>query len=129
MKFSSNSPSSSTTIDRLKKKVQPIIPPSEFKRINVYDIRSNFTQKVAYTTKKQNIYLCTRSKDGKIEDDDVLTYVLLHEYSHALCNDCHMHDTLFDHTFEKLLIQARNHGISFRNKKTVCGKCTAGNCN
>lgn len=115
-------------VNKLKKKVKPIIPPDHYERIKVFDMQEKFTTDVAYTKLKSKIWICTKDKNGKKEDENVLTYVLLHEYAHAINSLSIQHDKEFQKTFEELLKKADAAGIKYRKSDKICGKCLGPSC-
>lgn len=63
----------------------------------------------SYTEDKEKIVLCTSRKE-KIYDINLLTYVLLHEFAHMMCDE-HGHTPKFMKIFAKLLNQATALGL------------------
>ena len=62
-----------------------------------------------YTEDKEKIVLCT-NKNKKVYDINLLTYVLLHEIAHMMCDE-HGHTKKFMKIFSKLLEQATSLGL------------------
>lgn len=62
-----------------------------------------------YTEDKEKIVLCT-NKNKKVYDINLLTYVLLHEIAHMMCDE-HGHTQKFREIFAKLLKQATSLGL------------------
>ena len=54
---------------------------------------------------KKNAYICTRNEHGRAYDDNVMTYVILHELAHAL-TPSHGHGEEWRKTFHTLLQRA-----------------------
>ena len=82
-------------------------------RLNNYDIFHKTTLhsgKKSYTINKQKIYLCLRDKNGNYYDNNMLIYVLLHEYAHVICDEVG-HTDKFWKIFEELMILATEMGI------------------
>lgn len=64
----------------------------------------------SYTINKEVIYLCTEGKDGVKYDDNMLTYVSLHEVAHTLCDEVG-HTDKFYQIFNRLLEIAQMQGL------------------
>lgn len=93
--------SNDDTVIRLKNKLMPVFPELG----NVKLLKSD----ASYTINKEKIYLCTES-DGEIYDDNMLTYVILHELAHTLCPEIG-HGSRFQKIFSSLLSRAQNHRL------------------
>jgi len=82
-------------------------------RLNSYDVFNKTTihsGKKSYTINKQKIYLCLRDKNGDYYHNNMLIYVLLHEYAHVICDEVG-HTDKFWKIFEELMILATEMGI------------------
>lgn len=101
------------TIVRLKNRLIPAFP----ELMNVKLMKSD----ASYTINKQKIYLCTES-DGEIYDDNMLTYVILHELAHTLCPEIG-HGKQFQRIFGSLLARAANHNLFDPNMPRVENYC------
>lgn len=110
-------------VEKLKQIIRPIIPPDEFDRIKVFDMKEKYGKDVAYTKNKKRIWICTKDKQGVPEEREALVFVLLHEYAHALNSSAFQHDKEFEKTFKDLLRQADMHGIRYKQKDRICGHC------
>ncbi len=121
-------PLRSEKVDDLRKTLRPILDPDEYERIKVYDMKEEFDRDVAYTKSKKKIWICSKSKNGIPEDKEVLLYVLIHEYAHAINADSYQHDKNFQKTFRELLHKADQKGIKYRKADRICGHCVSGNC-
>ena len=64
----------------------------------------------SYTINKEKIYLCLTDKENKFYSNNMLTYVLLHEFAHTLCKSVG-HTPEFHAIFEKLLKEAIVRGL------------------
>lgn len=64
----------------------------------------------SYTLNKEVIYLCTEGKDGVKYDDNMLTYVALHEVAHMLCDEVG-HTDKFYTIFDRLVGIATSQGL------------------
>lgn len=63
----------------------------------------------SYTINKHKVYICTE-KNGVKYDDNMLTYVILHELAHVLCNE-EGHTHKFMDIFNGLLERAAIHNL------------------
>ena len=73
---------------------------------------------------KQKIYLCTET-NGEVYDDNMLTYVTLHELAHTLCPEIG-HGKQFQDIFQTLLGRAERHKLFDPHKPRVENYCKAG---
>lgn len=89
------------TIKRLKHKLLPIFPELQYVKL----MRGN----TSYTINKSKIYICTESK-GRLYDDNMLIYVILHELAHVLCLEIG-HSAQFQIIFKSLLLRAEFYGL------------------
>lgn len=96
-KYLENEPS----IIRLKNKLTPVFPELKFVKVMKGDS--------SYTINKRNIYICTEA-NGETYDDNMLTYVTLHELAHTLCPEIG-HGAQFQRIFETLLGRAERHKL------------------
>lgn len=115
-------------VENIRKSLKPIIPPDEYERIKVYDMFEKYNSDVAYTQQKSKIWICTKSKEGVPESKEVLTYVLMHEYAHAITPDSIQHDAKFLKSFRELIHKADLHNIKYKVSNRICGKCVDGTC-
>ena len=76
----------------------------------------------SYTINKRKIYLCLEDENGNYYDENMLTYVLLHEYAHVLCDEQH-HTDKFYRIFDNLLDRATKAGVYDPNKPIVKDYC------
>lgn len=83
-------------IVRLKNKLNPYFP--ELQRVKI--MKDN----ASYTINKSKIYICTES-EGKVYDDNMLTYVILHELAHTMAKSIG-HNEEFKTIFTSLLERA-----------------------
>jgi len=103
------------TVNRLRSKLLPVFP--EFNHVKLMKGTSS------YTINKQKIYLCTES-DGVTYDDNMLTYVALHELAHTLCPEIG-HGDRFKDIFQSLLDRAERHHLYDPNRPRVENYCKA----
>jgi hypothetical protein len=89
-------------IIRLKQKLLPIFPEIS----NTVVLKGTKSS----TFRKYKIQLCTEDKNGNLYDDNMLTYVFLHELAHCL-NDEIGHGSKFHHIFQQLLNRAEKNNL------------------
>jgi len=76
----------------------------------------------SYTINKEKIFLCLKDKNGNYYDTNMLIYVLLHEISHALCDEVG-HTKKFNEIFNAILKEAVKRGIYDENKPIIQNYC------
>lgn len=76
----------------------------------------------SYTINKRKIYLCLEDENGEYYDENMLSYVLLHEYAHVLCDEQH-HTDKFYRIFDNLLDRATKAGVYDPSKPIVKDYC------
>jgi predicted metal-dependent hydrolase len=86
-------------VTRLKNKLLPVFPELGFVKMLKGD--------ASYTINKQKIYLCTEA-NGEVYDDNMLTYVILHELAHTPEIG---HGKQFQSIFRTLLGRAERHKL------------------
>lgn len=65
----------------------------------------------SYTWNKKKIFICTRDpRTGRVYDDNMLTFVFLHELAHVLCPEVG-HTPRFMSTFGALIDRAERVGV------------------
>lgn len=89
-------------VNQIKNRIMGVHP-------DVKDIRFRKGDK-SYTINKEIIYLCTEGSDGVKYDDNMLTYVAIHEVAHTLCDEVG-HTSKFYQIFNRLLDVAQAQGI------------------
>lgn len=97
----------------LKTKLIPVFP--QFKSVKVLKGTSS------YTIDKSKIYLCTEH-NGTTYDENLLTYVLLHELAHTI-NEQVGHGIEFQSIFGRLLIVAERNGLYDPSKPRIENYC------
>ena len=102
-------------IEELKNKLSVVFP--DIKNIKIYNSSGR-----SYTINKHKVYICTKDKDGKYYDDNMLIYVLLHEYSHILCDEIG-HTEKFHDIFSKVVAKATLEKIYDPNISLVENYC------
>lgn len=101
------------TVVRLKYKLSATFPQLLKLRIAKSD--------ASYTIDKKRIYLCTE-RDGVTYDDNMMTYVLLHELAHTLTAEIG-HGREFGAIFRGLLRKAAENGLYDPNEPKVKNYC------
>ena len=64
----------------------------------------------SYTINKQKIYICLKDKHGNYYNENMLTYVILHELAHVRCDEID-HTEKWERIFNEILEQATAAGI------------------
>jgi len=64
----------------------------------------------SYTINKKKVFICTKDKNGRYYNRNMLVYVTLHEYSHMLCDEID-HTPKFYDIFDDLLKRAADLGL------------------
>lgn len=100
---------------KLKQKLVSIFPELE----NVKLIKSD----ASFTINKSKIYLCTE-RDGTKYDDNMLTYVVLHELAHVMTPEIG-HGKEFMKNFSFLLSKAAMEGVWDPTLPRVKNYCTS----
>jgi predicted metal-dependent hydrolase len=101
------------TVMRLRNKLSPIFPELKFVKM----MKGNSS----YTINKQKIYLCTEA-NGEVYDDNMLTYVTLHELAHTMCPEIG-HGEQFQSIFQTLLGRAERHKLFDPRKPRIEKYC------
>lgn len=89
-------------IDHLKRRLIKVFP--GLKEVDMYGSNKSFT------INKETIYLCIKDENGSYYNDNMLTYVILHEYAHVLCDEIG-HTDKFKEIFFDLLDRAEDHDL------------------
>jgi predicted metal-dependent hydrolase len=101
------------TVTRLRNKLAPLFPELNGVKMMKGD--------ASYTINKQKIYLCTES-DGQVYDDNMLTYVILHELAHTQCPEIG-HGERFQKIFKSLLDRAEAYNMFDPRKPRIENYC------
>lgn len=65
----------------------------------------------SYTLNKEKVFICTKDKKtNKVYDDNILKYVILHEYAHSICPEIG-HTSLYHKIFDGVLDKAVKEGL------------------
>lgn len=89
-------------IEDLQRKIGEVIP--EIKDVEI----SGGTKSL--TINKKIVYICAKDAQGNYYGDNMLTYVILHELAHVLCDEVG-HTEKFKDIFRSLLDRAASGGI------------------
>lgn len=76
----------------------------------------------SYTLNKDKIFMCLKDEKGDYYDENTLSYVLLHEISHKLCDEIG-HTEKFHQIFGDLQKRAAELGVFDPNKPIVQDYC------
>lgn len=109
--------STDPNILRVKNKLVTIFPDLE----NVQIIKSDSS----YTINKKKIYICTEY-EGRVYDDNMLVYVMLHEFAHVLCKTIG-HGEEFLIIFGSLLNKAEQYKLYDPEKPKPSNYCNVKN--
>lgn len=101
------------TVVRLRNKLLPVFPELGVVKLMKGD--------ASYTINKQKIYLCTEA-GGTTYDDNMLTYVILHELAHTMCPEIG-HGSQFQKIFQSLLDRGERHRLFDPRKPRVENYC------
>lgn len=91
--------------------IDPIV-----KRLNFYEGEKS------YTINKKNVYICMRDENGRYYDRNFLVFVILHEISHALCDEIG-HTQKFMDIFADLIERASRMGLYDKNGRKIENYC------
>ena len=105
-------------IDDIKIKLSPLFS-KDIKHTGVLSVINNrdimneidiYKGNKSYTINKEKVYLCLKDENGEYYNDNLLTFVTLHELSHVL-SDTIGHDKKFSSIFDQLLKKASEMNI------------------
>lgn len=94
-------------------------------RRNILDEISITRGDNSYTINKKKVYICMKNNKGEYYEENMLTYVLLHELAHVICNEVG-HTPKFHKIFEKLLERAVALKIYDNSKELIFNYCKEG---
>lgn len=99
--FSTNDP----LLDELKDQLKNLRP--EFNNVELYEGNKS------YTLNKKKVFVCMKDNKGRYYNRNMLVYVILHEYSHLLCDEIDdvSHGAKFHSIFQQVLKEASAHGL------------------
>jgi hypothetical protein len=76
----------------------------------------------SYTINKQDVYICMRDENGGYYDRNFLIYVMLHEISHALCDEIG-HTQKFLDIFQQVQDRAAKLGVFNPHGRKIHNYC------
>lgn len=79
----------------------------------------------SYTINKEKIFVCLKDEKGDYYPLNMLTYVLAHEFSHALCESVG-HTDEFHKIFETLLVELTDAGLYDPSQPILVDYCKHG---
>jgi hypothetical protein len=80
----------------------------------------------SYTVNKKRVFICIKDENGHYYDENMLSYVLCHEFAHVLCeeyNPKNPHTPKFHKIFQELLARAQWRGYYDPTKPLVQNYC------
>lgn len=80
---------------------------SELNKRNILKEITLYKGDKSYTINKQKVYLCLKDENDEYYNTNMLTYVLLHELSHVICDEIG-HTDKFHDIFKEVLKEAKN---------------------
>ena len=78
--------------------------------------------KKSYTINKKRIHICLFDESGNYYDENMLTYVTIHELAHVKCTEIG-HTQKFHDIFNDLLKTASNAGVYNPHKEIIKDYC------
>ena len=108
-------------LQKILKKLMPHLPEDQQQKLSMIKLQPS---KKSYTIDKHHVHLCiSNPESGKYYDNNILTYVLLHEIAHIFCDE-EGHTNKFLKIYNKLIDIATEIKIYDPDKplpKTYCG--------
>ena len=89
------------------------------KEVNLYK------GKKSYTLNKHKIHLCLKDPQGQYYSENMLIYVLAHEYAHCLATSIG-HTDEFHEIFEALLVEMTDSGYYDPSQEIIMDYCQHG---
>ena len=89
------------------------------KEVNIYK------GKTSYTINKHKIYMCLKDPEGKYYSENMLIYVLAHEYAHCLSKSIG-HTDEFHEVFEAILVAMTDSGLYDPTQEILMDYCKDG---
>lgn len=81
-----------------------------------------YKSKKSYTINKHKIYLCLKDSNNKYYSENMLIYVLAHEYAHCCCISIG-HTDEFHEIFEALLVELTDSGYYDPSQEIIMDYC------
>lgn len=101
-------------LDEIRDRLSTVFP--EIKSIDIAGSNKSFT------INKKHVYICSKDENGQYYDDNMLTYVILHELAHVLCDEVG-HTEKYKIIFRSLLERAHNAGLYDPSKPPIDNYC------
>lgn len=103
-------------IEKLRQRLLPVFP--ELKTVEM------FASNKSFTIDKKEIYICMKDEYGSYYDDNMLTYVIIHELAHSIQKEVDtQHSQKFKDIFFPLLDRAERAGLYNPNLPVVQNYC------
>lgn len=77
----------------------------------------------SYTINKQKVHLCLKDKNGEYYNENMLTYVALHELAHVMCDEVG-HTDKFYAVFDEIMDRAHEMGLYDPSIPIIKDYCT-----
>lgn len=101
-------------LDNIVESLKQVFPVVE--NLNFYEGEKS------YTINKKNVYICMKDENSRYYNRNFLIFVILHEISHALCDEIG-HTDKFSRIFQQVLEKAAAHGLYDPNGKKIVNYC------
>jgi hypothetical protein len=89
---------------------------------NIMDETTLYKGDKSYTINKQKVFMCLLDKNGQYYSDNMLIYVLAHEYAHVLSESIG-HTDEFNRIFSDLLLELEHEGIYDPSQEIIYDYC------
>jgi hypothetical protein len=101
-------------INKIKNKLRLVYP--DIDRLEFYESNKS------YTINKHKVHLCIKDKNGDYYNENMLTYVALHELAHVLCDEIDHTDKFYE-IFQNLLDKASAMGLYDPDQPVIQDYC------
>jgi predicted metal-dependent hydrolase len=101
-------------LEEIRERLAVVIP--EIKHVDLSGSNKSFT------INKKHVYICAKDESGQYYDDNMLTYVILHELAHVLCDEVG-HTEKYKQIFRSLLERAHKAGLYDPSKPPIDNYC------
>lgn len=101
-------------LEEIRDRLSVAIP--EIKNVDISGSNKSFT------INKKHVYICSKDESGQYYDDNMLTYVILHELAHVLCDEVG-HTEKYKQIFRSLLERAHKAGLYDPSKPPLDNYC------